>query len=483
MNRSAMLALGASLALSLAACDGLKEAMTAHVDVAATAGSQELSVTQLAELIGSSQLPLQREVAEGVANIWVDYQLVAQAAARGDSLKGEAEISEALWAEIAQARVGRFYEQVSKQWDSLPPGGEREYNAGDMLAARHILFRVEQTATPAQRDSVRQAAERVRSQITPANFAALARQHGQDGTAAQGGYLGVFPRGMMVPEFEQAVTALQPGQISPLVQTQFGYHIIQRSPYSDVAQDFSNQYRQIATQKAESTYLAKLEEDGDVEIRSNAASLVKKIAANPEAYRQDRTVIATSAAGNLTASRMMQWINSYPPDAQLRAQLQQAPDTLIPRFVRNVVRNELVLKQADSAKIDVSPDELTALRAAFSQAVHSIWQGLRLSPDSLATTAATPAERERVAGQRASEYLERVVNNQAQYIPIPAPVQSMLRDKYEYKVNPAGLDRALEGAGRIRASADSARAATAPPSQVPMPQPGQAPGQQQPPRP
>ena len=483
MNRSATLALGASLALTLAACDGLKEAMTAHVDVAATAGSQELSVNQLAELIGSSQLPLQREVAEGVANIWVDYQLVAQAAARGDSLKGEEEISDALWAEIAQARVGRFYEQVSKQWDSLPPGSERDYNAGDMLAARHILFRVDQTATPQQRDSVRQAAERVRSQITAANFATLARQHGQDGTASQGGYLGVFPRGMMVPEFEQAVVALQPGQISPLVQTQFGYHIIQRSPYSEVAQDFANEYRQIATQKAESTYLAKLEEAGRVQVKSNAASVVKKIAANPEAYRQDRTVIATSSAGDLTASRMMQWINSYPPDAQLRAQLQQAPDTLIPRFVRNVVRNELVLKQADSAEIDVSPEELTALRAAFSQAVHGIWQGLRLSPDSLAASAATTAERERVAGQRASEYLERVVNNQAQYVPIPAPVQSMLRDKYEYKVNSAGLDRALEAAGRLRASADSARAATAPPSQVPMPQPGQQPSPQQPPRP
>ena len=483
MNRSAMLALGASLALSLAACDGLKEAMTAHVDVAATAGSQELSVTQLADLIGNSQLPLQREVAEGVANIWVDYQLVAQAAARGDSLQGEEEVAGALWAEIAQSRVGQFYEQVSKQWDSVPPATEQQYNAGDVLAARHILFRVEPAATPEQRDSVRQAAERVRSQITPANFATLARQHGQDGSAQQGGYLGVFQRGMMVPEFEAAVVALQPGQVSPLVQTQFGYHIIQRSPYSEVADDFANEYRQRYTQAAESTYLAKLEEEGDVEIRSNAASLVKKIAANPEAYRQDRTVIASSAAGDLTAARMMQWINSYPPEAQLRAQLQQAPDTLIPRFVRNVVRNELVLVQADSANINVSPEEMAALRAAFSQAVTGIWQGLRLSPDSIGTAAATPAERERVAGQRASEYLERVVQNQAQYIPVPAPVQSVLREKYEYKVNAAGIDRALEAAGRIRAAADSSRAANAPPSQVPMPQPGQQPGQQPPPRP
>lgn len=480
MNRSAMLAIGASLALSVAACDGLKEAMTAHVDVVATAGSQELSVTQLSELIGNSQLPLQREVAEGVANIWVDYQLVAQSAARGDSLKDDEEVAEALWAEIAQSRVGRFYEQISKQWDSLPPATEQQYNTGDMLAARHILFRVDPAATPAQRDSVRQAAERVRAQANAQNFAALARQHGQDGSAPQGGYLGVFPRGMMVPEFEAAVVALQPGEISPLVQTQFGYHIIQRSPFSEVADDFRNEYGQIATQKAESTYLAKLEEAGNVQIRGNAASLVKKIAANPEAYRQDETVIATSSAGELTAARMMQWINSYPPEAQLRGQLQQAPDTLIPRFVRNVVRNELVLKQADSANVNLSEDELTALRSAFSQAVNSIWRGLGVSPDSVGAAGATPAERERAAGERATDYLERVVNNQAQYIPVPAPVQSVLRDKYDYKVNAAGIDRALEAAGRIRAASDSAAAANRPPSQVPMPQPG---GAQQPPAP
>ena len=60
MKRPLVLALVACA--PFVACDGFKEAMTAHVDVAARAGSQELSVTRLAELLGASKVPLRRDV-------------------------------------------------------------------------------------------------------------------------------------------------------------------------------------------------------------------------------------------------------------------------------------------------------------------------------------------------------------------------------------------------------------------------------------
>ena len=481
MTRTRTLALGTMLAvpLSLAACDGFREAFTAHVDVAAEVGSQELSVTRLADLLGNSRLPLEREVAEGVANIWVDYQLLAHAAAEGDSLKAPGEIEGALWAEIAQSRVGQFYEQISQQWQTPPEVGEAQYNQGDVLAARHILLRVPPTAlSQAERDSVRQLAESIRARITPQNFAALARQHGQDGTAEQGGYLGVFGRGDMVPEFEAAVLALRPGEISPVIQTQFGYHIVQRSPYSEVAEDFAAQYAATYRQKAESTYLANLEAAGEVDVRGNAPAVVRRVAENPDEHREDGTVIATSTAGDLTAARLAQWVNSYPPQAQIRQTLSQAPDSMIPMFVRNVVRNELVLKQADSAGIEMSEAEMITLRAAFANAVNQLWSALGVHPDSLAKAAAGEAERQRLAASNVDQFLTSVVSEQARYVPIPPPVQTVLRGKYDYEIVDAGIDRALERANQIRASSDSARAATAPPSQVPMPTPPQ--GQQQP---
>ena len=58
------------------------------------------------------------------------------------------------------------------------------------------------------------------------DFAKLAQEHSQDGSAAQGGDLNYFPRGQMVPEFDKVAFSLKPGQVSDVVQTQFGYHII-----------------------------------------------------------------------------------------------------------------------------------------------------------------------------------------------------------------------------------------------------------------
>lgn len=61
------------------------------------------------------------------------------------------------------------------------------------------------------------------------DFDFLAQEHSNCGSASQGGSLGEFGRGMMVKPFEEAVFALEVGQVSDIVQTQFGYHLIKRN--------------------------------------------------------------------------------------------------------------------------------------------------------------------------------------------------------------------------------------------------------------
>ena len=88
---------------------------------------------------------------------------------------------------------------------------------------------IEPTITEAERDRVRGELAELRERVLKgANFSMLARLYSQDpGSAPKGGELGFFGRGRMVAEFEAAAFALKPGEVSPIIETEYGFHIIQ----------------------------------------------------------------------------------------------------------------------------------------------------------------------------------------------------------------------------------------------------------------
>jgi len=475
------LVLGALVAL--AACDGFKEAMTAHVDVVARAGSQELSVNRLADLLSAAKVPANKDNARMLASYWVDLQLLGRAAAEGDTLTDPKVLDDALWSVTSNVKARKWYEQVSKTFPQ-PDSSQNEarYKQGELLAARHILL-----VTPPQGlstgavDSIRRRAEALRAQATPANFASLASRNSQDpGSAKQGGALGVFPRGVMVPDFEKALVALQPGQISPVVKTQFGYHIIYRQPFSEVREQFAAEAGGRSAQVAESTYFAKLEQSADVKLKDDVAKVVKATAADLESHRDDKTVLATTKKGDFTVANLVRYINALPPQAQIVPQLQAAPDSIIPLFVRSMVGKDLFLKQADSAKVTVDSAEINEMKRNYTGAVVAAWDALALSPKALADSAKSAGDRQRLAATRVESYLDRLMTQQAQFVPIPKPIESAARAKYDFKLNDAGIDRALERAVRVRATLDSTRASQQPSSAVPLPGGAPQAGGQQP---
>ncbi|QXL84619.1 SurA N-terminal domain-containing protein [Comamonas sp. NLF-1-9] len=96
--------------------------------------------------------------------------------------------------------------------------------------ASHILINAPKDAPAAEREAARKKAESLLAEVRkdPARFAAIAKESSQDpGSAAQGGDLGYFARGAMVKPFEDAVFSMHKGDISDLVETDFGYHIIE----------------------------------------------------------------------------------------------------------------------------------------------------------------------------------------------------------------------------------------------------------------
>ena len=100
----------------------------------------------------------------------------------------------------------------------------QQYQTPEQIRASHILLKTDGKDEAA----VRKRAEALLAQVKGgADFAALAKKESEDeGSKAAGGDLGLFGRGRMVPEFETAAFAMQPGQTSDLVRSQFGFHII-----------------------------------------------------------------------------------------------------------------------------------------------------------------------------------------------------------------------------------------------------------------
>jgi len=114
----------------------------------------------------------------------------------------------------------------------VPPGdvqryyndNVQQYQTPEQVRASHILLKIDGKDEAA----VRKRAEALLAQVKGgADFAALATKESEDeGSKASGGDVGLFGRGRMVPEFETAAFAMQPGQTSDLVRSQFGFHII-----------------------------------------------------------------------------------------------------------------------------------------------------------------------------------------------------------------------------------------------------------------
>src|SRR3954468_9836509 len=463
------IALAAAAAFTISACSGLRDALNAHTDWVARAGSTELPVPQPASLLGKSRAPIRKDIAKSIANVWVDYQLLGQAAAHNDSLADIKAIDEAMWPAIANLKARKWYEVVSKGWGSEDTtAAKAQWDNGQVLAADHILL-LTQGMNDAQKAEVKKKADALRSQVTAANFAATAAKNSQDQQSArQGGSLGIFPRGAMVPEFEKAVVALQPGQISPVIQTQYGFHIVHRPTYEQVKGQLLQASKGRSVAVAESTYLAKLEQAGDIEIKKGAVATVRALGNDPDAYRRDNSVLATSKAGKFTTARLVGWLETLPPQARVLDQIKQSPDSLLEQLVRNFVKNELVLKQADSAGVKIDPAELTQLHASFVNAVRSAWAQLGVTPQALADSAKSGGDREKIAAKRINDYFTRMVQEAAPFVSVPTPLSNVLRGKFKYSFNDAGLDRSVQEAAKIRSSADSARSSQQPPTAVPL---------------
>jgi peptidyl-prolyl cis-trans isomerase C len=166
---------------------------------------------------------------------------------------------------------------IKASYDSHP----HIFKRPESVHAAHILIKVDPAADKLQKSEARKEIAMIKNKLKRGeDFAALAKVYSQGPSSVKGGDLGYFGRGQMVKPFETAAFALKPGEVSGIVKTRFGYHIIKvfdkkppvTIPYEDARKRIAQHLKNQKVQKQLNQYID--------ELKKNAV-IKRSISSNP----------------------------------------------------------------------------------------------------------------------------------------------------------------------------------------------------------
>ena len=468
------------------ACDSFGQAMSSHKDVLARAAGQELSIDKAASLFAlNPRIPAQPDVVNAIANLWIDYTLLAQAVAK-DSTLNAVNLDPIIEPYIEQEVVWKLRDKVIKVDTALDDARLRQLfereGTGTTIKARHVLLRLPGDATPAQRDSVTKLAQGIRDRARKGeDFAGLARQYSQEPGAQQsGGDLGYFGRGQMVAPFEQAAFAMNVGDVSDVVETPFGLHIIKvedkkSADFESAKAGFREQAKNQLIQEAEQNYVKQLTDTMNLVVEAGAFEVVRELAKKPTTEvsgRAARRKLVEYKGGDVTAGEYARFLQRLQP--QQRNMIATQNDENLKQLLEGLARNEILVAEAGRQKLEVSKTQLDSVRNEIKRQLRTAIAEAQLSN----VKAADGQSVDQVIQQRVMTLLEGNIRGDRPVIPL-GPISYSLREQYGAQVFERAVTETVQKVEQTRA----ANPVPQQPGMVPPGQPGQQPPAQQPPAP
>ncbi len=322
---------------------------------------------------------------------------------------------------VPEADARAYYEQ-----------NKTRFGQDEQRRASHILFTAGDGGSAKDKDGARQLAEQTLKRVrgAPGDFAKLAKELSKDpGSAANGGDLGFFGRNMMVKSFEEAAFKLKEGEISDIVESDFGLHIIrvtgikpaQIKPFDEVRAEIEGEYRRAQAQKkfaeAAELFSNTVYEQAD-SLAPVAEKLKLKVQAIDRLTRQGvppaqgapqifnpRLVEAIFSADSLKNKRNTEAVEVAPTTLAAARVLEHRPATMRPLAdVREAIRARVERQQASKLAREAGEQRLQALATAPSDAGFGAVRTIsRNRPEGL------PAAALKAIMQAAAEQLPRYV--------------------------------------------------------------------------
>jgi hypothetical protein len=439
--------------------------------VAASAAGQDLTVDQLATwVVHAKKVQPKVETFATLATIFVDYMVYAAQLAKGADLHDSLLVLKANWPLVSQFKWDRFHERlVATRSHVTPAQVDSAYEAGDIRLFQHILLQVPAGASPTVIEQKRVEMQRVLRDATAkhgTNFAALARFYSDDpGSRAQSGYLPAAGRGQFVAPFESAAWELQPGGLSGVVRSPFGFHIIRRPPLAEVRENFSASLANLQIQHFDSIYVDSLTTQRRLKVNDGSPAIVRQVFTDLEGSRGNTRTLVHYQGGAFRVKDLVRWIFAINSE-EVRG-LPGASDDQLRQFLRVAAQRGLLLKLVDSAGVQLTSDDWKEIRASYDSSLAILNNQLGISPKMLADSAPTVEARVRLAAAHVNGYLGRLLGGETRFFPVPPFLAEALRERERWSINAAGVADAVDRAKALRAAEDSLH----PPGMRPAPGP------------
>ena len=417
----------------------------------ARAAGHDLTVAAVTTLLApETMLPDQPEVVMALADLWIDYTLLAEAA-REDSTMSNLDLGPLLQQQQEAEMIGALRDSVVRPDTAISDEEVQRRFAleapGSRVRARHILLAPPANSTPAQRDSVRRAAEVILDRLRAGEeFEPLARQYSADSASAvQGGDLGFFERGQMVVAFDSAAFSLEPGQLSNLVVTPYGFHIVRvdekETPrFDELGPQLRVQMKEEVIISAESLFVAGVEARAQVQVADGAANMVREIARNPLAKlgaRASRRALVMYEGDELTVSELRTFMQTRQPG--FRQQVEQATDDqVVDNILLALVRRELLVAEARRTGIQTDATRQDSLREELQGGFRYAARELGL----LSVTESQDESQEEAIDRTVAALLRSIIRGERDVIPLGS-VSFTLRLQYSAEVFDPGVQQVV----------------------------------------
>ncbi|GMV05926.1 MAG: hypothetical protein AMXMBFR53_22030 [Gemmatimonadota bacterium] len=393
---------GAWLALAAAACVG----DTAHQGPVARVGAWTLEQERFADLLVLAQpLPLDTATVGALVDHWIVLAALAQRAAGGEDLAGAEAMEASLWLERREAVLEADRQARGGGAATVRPDEARaEFDADSLRLLAHVLRRAGPLTSAAERDLQRRTAQGILQRVLEGGSWAEAVAESEDAeTRRASGLLGLVRVGDLPPRIQGAAAALLPGQVSVVVESPAGFHVLHRPRFDEVGELFADLLRQRRAEAAEGRDAVAFRDSVGVSVAPGGPATIRALALDPDVPPEAAT-LAHWNGGALQAEVAARYVAALPPEDRVR--VAAGDDEAARRFLEQLATREARIAAAQARGIQGDPATLEEL-ATLHRTEVAAWR--------LALSGGGQGPSEAGLGR----YMERLVSRQEALDPVP----------------------------------------------------------------